>query len=134
MKITKQARHEARQLFRSCQVNGLLEDNRVREAVRLVIEQKPRGFLPVLSQFERLVKLEVARRTARIESATALPAAFQAQLQADLARTYGGGLNFIFTQNPALLGGVRIQVGGDVYDGSVQARLTALQESFSKNL
>jgi len=29
---------------------------------------------------------------------------------------------------------VRIQVGGDVYDGSVQARLTALQESFSKNL
>jgi F-type H+-transporting ATPase subunit delta len=134
MKITKQARHEARQLFRSCQVNGLLEDNRVREAVRLVIEQKPRGFLPVLSQFERLVKLEVARRTARIESATALPAAFQAQLQADLARTYGGGKNFIFTQNPALLGGVRIQVGGDVYDGSVQARLTALQESFSKNL
>ena len=134
MKITKQARHEARQLFRSCQVNGLLEDNRVREAVRLVIEQKPRGFLPVLSQFERLVKLEVARRTARIESATALPAAFQAQLQADLGRTYGGGVNFIFTQNPALLGGARIQVGGDVYDGSVQARLTALQESFSKNL
>jgi F-type H+-transporting ATPase subunit delta len=130
MKITKQARHEARQLFRSCLVNGLLDDNRVRQSVGLVIAQKPRGFLPILSQFERLVKLDLARRTAKIESAAALPPPFQAQLQADLVRTYGAGLNFIFTQNPALLGGVRIQVGGDVYNGSVQARLTALQESF----
>jgi F-type H+-transporting ATPase subunit delta len=134
MKITKQSRHEARQLLRSCQVNGLLDDNRVRETVRLVIAQKPRGFLPVLSQFERLVKLDVARRSARIESAAALAPDFQAQLQADLTRTYGAGLNFTFTQNPALLGGVRIQVGGDVYNGSLQARLTALQESFSKSL
>jgi F-type H+-transporting ATPase subunit delta len=38
-------------------------------------------------------------------------------------------LNFIFAQNPALLGGIRVQVGGDVYDGSVQARLAALRES-----
>jgi F-type H+-transporting ATPase subunit delta len=134
MKITKQARHEARQLFRSCQVSGLLDDNRVRQTVRLVIEQKPRGFLPILSQFERLVKLDVARRAARIESAAPLTPAFQAQLQADLTRTYGAGLNFTFTANPALLGGTRIQVGGDVYDGSVQARLNALQESFGKNL
>ena len=130
MKITKQARHEARQLFRSCLVNGLLDENRVRQAVRLVIERKPRGCLPLLSQFQRLVQLDTARRTARIESAAALPPPFQAQVQADLARQYGGGLNFSFTQNPALLGGVRIQVGGDVYDGSVQARLAALRESF----
>ena len=98
--------------------------------MRLVIERKPRGLLPILSQFHRLLKLEVARRTAKIESAAALPPQFQARLQADLARIYGGGLNFIFTQDPALLGGVRIQVGGDVYNGSVQARLTALRESF----
>jgi F-type H+-transporting ATPase subunit delta len=130
MKITKQARHEARQLFRSCLVNGLLDENRVRQAVRLVIERKPRGCLPLLSQFQRLVQLDTARRAARIESADALPAPFQARVQADLERSYGGGLNFTFTQNPALLGGVRIQVGGDVYDGSVQARLAALRESF----
>ena len=130
MKISKQARHEARQLFHSCQANGLLDENRVRQAVRLVIERKPRGLRAVLAQFQRLVKLDVARHTARIESAAALPPQFQAQAQADLARRYGGGLSFVFAQNPALLGGVRIQVGGDVYDGSVQARLAALQESF----
>jgi F-type H+-transporting ATPase subunit delta len=130
MKITKQARHDARQLFKSCLVGGLLDENKVRQTVNAVAQQKPRGYMAVLSQFERLVKLDVAKHTAQIESAAALPVPFQAQVRADLARRYGAGLNYIFSQNPALLGGVRIQVGGDVYDGSVQARLAALQESF----
>jgi len=129
MKITKQARHQARELFRSCLADGLLDENRARQAVRLLIERKPRGYRPLLSQFQRLLQLDTARHTARIESAAGLSPQFQAQARADLARTYGGGLNFIFTQNPALLGGVRIQVGGDVYDGSVQARLAGLRES-----
>jgi F-type H+-transporting ATPase subunit delta len=130
MKINKQARREARELFRSCVVSGALDDARVRRAVQLVAQDKPRGYMGVLSQFYRLVKLEIARRTARVESATALTPPFQAQVQAELARKYGAGLSFIFTQNPALLGGMRIQVGGDVYDGSVQGRLAALQERF----
>ena len=72
MKISKQARHEARQLFRSCLVNGLLDPARARQAVQLVVERKPRGHLAVLSQFHRLVKLDVERHTARVESAVAL--------------------------------------------------------------
>jgi F-type H+-transporting ATPase subunit delta len=39
-------------------------------------------------------------------------------------------VNVSFTQNATLLGGMRIKVGSDVYDGSVQARLNALAESF----
>ena len=54
-------------------------------------------------------------------------------MRADLARAYGAGLDFTFTANPALLGGLRVQVGGDVYDGSVQARLAALQGKFLVN-
>lgn len=130
MRISKQARREARELFRSCAVNGVLDENRVRQSVRLVLERKPRGYLGLLSQFQRLVKLDIARRTARIESAAPLSPQSQAQLQADLNRVYGNGLSFIFSQNPALLGGVRVQVGGDVYDGTVRARLNALEESF----
>jgi F-type H+-transporting ATPase subunit delta len=129
MKITKQARHEARQLFRCCMADGLLDENRVRQAVGLLIQRKPRGYGPLLAQFQRLLQLDTARHTARIESAAALTPEFQARARADLERSHGGGLNFIFTQNPALLGGIRIQVGGDVYDGSVQARLAGLRES-----
>jgi F-type H+-transporting ATPase subunit delta len=130
MRITKQARREARELFRNCAVNGVLEENRVRQSVQLVIERKPRGYVALLTQFQRLVKLDIARRTARIESPAPLPPQYQAQVQADLGRVYGNGLSFIFSQNPALLGGVRVQVGGDVYDGTVQARLNALEEKF----
>lgn len=130
MKISKQARRDAKQLFRSCQVNGLLDEQRVRQVVQQVIARKPRGFVSILSHFQRLVKMDVARRTAKVESATALPEALQQGVQANLTRLYGAGLNLSFAQNAALIGGLRVQVGSDVYDGSVQARLAALGEKF----
>jgi len=130
MKISKQARRDARQLLRACMANAVLDDTRVRQAVQSVIRDRPRGYLAVLTQFYRLVRLETARRTARVESATPLSPQFQSQLQAELSRKYGAGLSFVFVENPALLGGLRIQVGGDVYNGSVQGRLAALQECF----
>jgi len=130
MKITKQARRDAKQIFRSCLVNGLLDENRVRQAVQQLVELKPRGYLGILSHFERLVKLDVERRTAKVESATPLAPDVQAKVQAGLTQRYGQGLAISFTQNPALIGGLRIRVGSDVYDGSVQGRLNALQESF----
>jgi F-type H+-transporting ATPase subunit delta len=128
MKISKQARRDARELFRTCMVRDALDDNRARKAVAAVIQTKPRGYLAILSHFERLIRLEVARRTATIESATVLPPQAQGQIQSDLTKQYGPGLAFTFTQNPALIGGVRIQVGGDVYNGTVQGRLAALQQ------
>jgi F-type H+-transporting ATPase subunit delta len=130
MKISKQVRREAKELFRACVVNGLMDESRVRLAVQEVVKTKPRGYVGILSHFQRLVKLEVQRRTARIESAVPLDTSIQGQVQAGLTRHYGAGLSIAFAQNPALLGGLRIQVGSDVFDGSVQARLAALAESF----
>src|SRR4051794_8772564 len=122
MKASKQSRREAKQLFRSCLANGSLDEDRARQVVRLLLERKPRGYLAALSHFQRLIKLDMDRRNAQVESAVALPADLQASLQASLGRLYGPGINFSFIQNPALLGGMRIKIGSDVYDGSVQAR------------
>lgn len=130
MKITKQARREAKELFRSCVANGLLDDNRVRRAVQAVLAAKPRGYVAILSHFQRLVRLDLKRRTATIESAVALPSDLQSSVQNSLGRVYGPGLSISFSQNPSLLGGMRITVGSDVYDGTIRARLDALQESF----
>jgi F-type H+-transporting ATPase subunit delta len=58
-----------------------------------------------------------------------LPPQEQGRIQGDLTQRYGSGLTFVFTQNPALIGGVRIQVGGDVYNGTVQGRLAALEQA-----
>jgi F-type H+-transporting ATPase subunit delta len=130
MKISKQARRDAKELFRSSIVNGVLDENRVRQVVSKVAQAKPRGFVEILSHYHRLVKLEVERRTARVESAVALSPEIQADVTSKLGKIYGQGLNISFAQNPALLGGLRIKVGSDVYDGSVQARLEGLVESF----
>jgi F-type H+-transporting ATPase subunit delta len=129
MKISKQARRDAKSIFHICKANGLLDENRVRTAITQVIARKPRGYVGILSHLERLVKLDVARRTAVVESPIPLAPAFQEGLKSNLARRHGAGLNVSFVQNPALLGGLRIKVGSDVYDGSVQARLAALETS-----
>jgi F-type H+-transporting ATPase subunit delta len=131
VKITKQARREAKHLLQTCKVNGLLEGARLKAAVAAVIAQKPRGYLAMLTHFQRLVRLEIERRSARIESAIPLAAEAQQGLQTSLTRRHGAGLQFEFAQNPALVGGLRIQVGSDVYDSSIRERLLALEENLT---
>lgn len=130
MKISKNARRDAKSLFTACKANGILDEAKVRQAVTAVISQKPRGYVGVLSHFQRLVNLEVAKRAARVESAVALTPAMQTNIERSLTAKYGPGLNISYSQNAGLIGGLRIQVGSDVYDGSIQARLNALSDSF----
>ncbi len=130
MKSNKQLKREAKQLFRRCFVNGVLDENRARHTAQLVVAARYRRRLTVLAHFLRLVKLECARHTANVESATLLPADLQAAIEASLKSRYGAGLTTTFTQRPTLIGGVRIQVACDVYDGSVLAGLSALEKSF----
>ena len=129
MKINRRAKRDARQLFRLCLVNGVLDENRVRHVVQRVVAAGRGGGPAILSQFGRLVRLDLARHTATIESATHLPADLQAAIEAGLTRRYGPGLTTAFAHRPALIGGMRIQVGSDVYDGSVRAGLAALEKS-----
>ena len=130
MTTTKQLRREAKQLLRMCRVDGLLDEARVRQAVQKVLEAKRRGSFTLLSHFYRLVKLERSRHTAEVESATSLPAVLQVSILSTLEHLYGMGISTSFALNPALIGGMRIRVGSDVYDGSVRAGLASLQRRF----
>lgn len=130
MKISKQARRDGKQLFQGCMADGRLDVPRVRQTVTLMGEKKPRGWLAALMHFQRLVKLEVDRSTARVESTAALDGGERDKLKEKLETLYGAGLNFEFVENAQLLGGLRVRVGSDVYDGSVETRLAALEQSF----
>lgn len=130
MKISKRERQKARHLFRECQANGSLQEDRVRAVVRGLVTQKPRGYLSVVRRFAHLVKLEIQRRTARVEDAVETPAGLKASIQEKLERRHGPGLNTTFEVNPELIGGLRIRVGSDVYDGSIRARLDELKNRF----
>lgn len=130
MKISKQAKREAKGLLNVCQVDGLLDENRVRKVVDEVLALKPRGYAAILAHFQRLLKLDFARRSATIESFGPLSSEVEANVKANLEKRYGRGLNYQFKQNPEVLGGMRIQVGSDVYDGTVRAHLNNLKENF----
>ena len=130
MKISKQVKRDTKTLFNACRVNGVLDEARVRQTVTAVIAQKPRGFSAILSHFHRLVRLDIERRTARVESTVAVSDALAQSVRASLAKRYGNGLDVSFALNPALIGGLRVKVGSDVFDGSVKARLSELEASF----
>ena len=67
------------------------------------------------------------QHTASVESATPLSPDLQAIVKAESGRSLRGGVDHsICIENPELIGGMRIQVGSDVYDGSVRAGLKAL--------
>src|SRR5208282_3141398 len=89
MKISKSAQRDARQLFRSCQVDGLLDAGRVRQAFALVVAQKPRRYLEIMSRLQRLVKLDVEQHAARVESAVPLPANLQNDVAGRIKKNYG---------------------------------------------
>ena len=131
MKISKEARRTSRQLFRACMVDGKLDESRVRTVVNGVASSKPRGYIGMLDAFSRLVANEVSRQRALVESASALTPATQSELQASLSKKYGRQLTLDFSVNPELLGGIRVKVGSDVWDGSVKARLEGLAASLA---
>jgi F-type H+-transporting ATPase subunit delta len=130
MKTNRQILHEAKQLFGLCVVSGSLDETRVRQVVEKVIAAGRPGGLKILSRFQRLVRLRREAHSAKVESASPLSGDVQAQIESELTRMYGHGLLMSYANNPALLGGVRITVGSDVYDGSVKGRLTALEQRF----
>ena len=131
MKTTRQTLREAKRLFHLCMVDGRLDENRVRQVVQIVIDSGRQGSLKILSRFHRLVRIERAARSAKIESPSPLPGEVRASIESDLTRLYGRGLLTSYADDPTLLGGVRITVGSDVFDGTIKARLEELESKFS---
>ena len=127
MKGSRQVKRTARRLYRLCLVDGTLDPGRVRLVAGRLAGSNRRGALTILAGFQRLVRLDSDRHTAVVESATPLDETVRSQVSADLARRYGPRIDTTFVENAALIGGMRIKVGSDVYDGSVRARLASLE-------
>jgi len=127
MKIPKEARKLSRTLFRDSLTAGRIDPAKVEAIVRGVIAKKPRHTLGVLKGYQKLVRLELARRHAVLESATPLDPQTAEDILRDLRARFGADITHEFKVTPELLGGIRIQLGSDVWDGSVSGRLQRLQ-------
>jgi Na/Pi-cotransporter len=131
MKSGKEAARIAKKLFTASVVDGKIDVQTVRTILGKLIDEKPRGFMALINSYWRLVRLEAEKNTALVESAEALESGVKSQLEADLKKKYGDQVEVGFARNPELLGGMKIRVGSDVWDGSVKSRIDSLSEKFS---
>ena len=130
MKISKAAAASARRLFGLCQTDGRLDEAKLRTVISRLIEAKPRDYRAILVAIQRLTRLEIERRQVTVESAVGLDSATQQRVVSGLAQQYGPDLVISYQTTPALIGGLRIRVGNDVFDGSVKGRLDRLAQAF----
>jgi len=128
MKINKEVRQLSRQMLQASFTDGQLDSGRISSLVDSLIARKPRNYIDVLKNYRRLLRSEVEKRRARIETASEVDRETGSRLVANLKEKYGRDLTTEFVVNPQLLGGMRIRVGSDVWDGSVRNRLERLQQ------
>ena len=131
MKIDRQSRQIAKKYFLACRnANGSVNEGSVREIVQLLVDQKPRNYLPILTHLYRLIELALDENTVRVESAAPL-ADKGASVFSSLEERYGPAARTFYEENPALLGGLRIRRGNNIWDGSLSGRLSRLEQAFS---
>ncbi|MEN8694285.1 MAG: F0F1 ATP synthase subunit delta [Akkermansiaceae bacterium] len=129
MKASKVATSTARRIFRLCSENGQMNEAHLRTAINKLSTEKPRDYRGILQVLRRLIQAEVAKKQVTVESATTLNPNTAEQLATSLRQQYGQDLVFDFKTNPELLGGLKVRVGNDVFDGSVKSRLERLANS-----
>jgi F-type H+-transporting ATPase subunit delta len=128
MTTSREVSRLSRQMLKLSFNNGKLDQQKVSRMVQTVLSEKPRHYAEVLNNYQRLVRLEVERRHVVVESAASLNPQVKDQILSKLKARYGDDLTAEFRTNPSLLGGLRIKVGDDVWDGSIRHRLNTLQE------
>jgi F-type H+-transporting ATPase subunit delta len=128
MKVNKEIRRLSREMLRASFTDGQLDSGRIASLVDSLVARKPRNYVDVLKNYRRLLRLEVEKRRARIETASEVDREATSKVIENLKKRYGDDLTTEFVVNPQLLGGMRIRVGSDVWDGTVRNRLERLQQ------
>jgi F-type H+-transporting ATPase subunit delta len=128
MKLSREARRQSKELFDLSIVDGRLDQNRLRTIATEIVEKKPRHYVQMLKFITRLTRLEVARHHAVVESATELSDEKRTEISSNLTAKFGK-ITTEFRHLPSLIGGLRVKLGSNVWDGSIQSRLETLKQS-----
>ncbi|MCX6956908.1 MAG: F0F1 ATP synthase subunit delta [Verrucomicrobia bacterium] len=122
----KQIQLLARQFFKLSIVDGTLSTDRVAGVLEYIEKHRPANTLAVLKAYQRLVAAEFARSQAVVEHAGFVSAPALDAIAAALTKKYQRRVSWVAKPNPALLAGVRVRVGDDVYESSVASQLASL--------
>ena len=122
----KQVQLLARQLFQMSIVNGEVSTEQVAGVLEYVEKLRPAHSLALLKVYQRLVAAEIARGQAVVEHAGFINQALLAGIASAMTVKYQRKVTSVARRNDALLAGLRVRVGDDVYESSVAGQLAQL--------
>ena len=129
MAAKKQTQQLARQLFKLSFENGQITAERVAGVLGYVEKIQPPQMVAVLKAYQRLVATELGRGQAVVEHAGAVSPSVLQAIAAQLTKKYARPVTTTAKANPALLAGLRVRIGDDIYENSVSSQLGALAEA-----
>ena len=124
--LSAQVRAYAKQLVQLSLVNGQVSSEQVAGVLEYLEKNPPARVQAVLQAYSRLIAAEIAKGEARVEHAGPVAPDALAGIAAALGKRYGRPVTAIATPNPALLAGLRVRIGDDVYESSVAGQLASL--------
>lgn len=111
-------------------VDGLI-DGKVTEVTKLLVDQAVTRLVgEPADELDRLSRLAARQReqsVARVRTAVALSEQQTERLSTSLSRIYGRQVTVHVEVDPAITGGLVVQVGDEVIDGSTAGRISALR-------
>ncbi|MCL2782804.1 MAG: F0F1 ATP synthase subunit delta [Propionibacteriaceae bacterium] len=118
---------------RQALVASLVEDAKpaVVLLTRSAVADQRDGFVANLSRYLDCLAQLRGRLRARVTTAVAMTTAQASAMQTQLSRIYGAPIDMEPVVSSGVVGGVRVDVGGDVIDGSIKARLDAAREQLT---
>jgi len=103
-----------------------------RHHIRLAIDQSRGGLLPeIFNAFFELASESRGRTTAKVITAVPLSEALEKKLESTLTELTGEAVFLKKSVDPAILGGIVIQMGERIIDGSLRRQLGRLREEIS---
>src|SRR5437016_6741406 len=109
MKLNKEIRRLSRKMLQASFTDGQLDPGRIASLVDSLVTRKPRNYIDALKNYKRLLRLELEKRHARIDTASEVDPAIRSEIEANLKSKYGNDLSTEFHVDPHLLGGMRIR-------------------------
>ena len=122
----RKAQQFARQLFKLSLVEGVVSAEKVSGVLEYIEKHRPPNPVMVLKAYARFVAAELAKGEAIVEHAGAIHDATLAAIAATMTRKYARPVTATAKPNAALLAGLRVHVGDDIYESSVAGQLAAL--------
>jgi len=127
MRKNPRARKLAVRLLALCRDGeGQLSPDRINEVLAALRVKPPRNHREVLHYLSFLAEREIAASTARVVSGGELSPQTIEQIRSRFSDKYGRTIAVDSRRDPSMIAGTRVQVGDDVYEISIPARLSAI--------